>query len=41
VNDIELVQNSAIRFISNMKGHADSVSEARDELGQKIVYCVY
>jgi len=33
VHDIELVQNSAIRFISNMKGRADSVFEARDELG--------
>jgi len=33
VHDIELVQNSAIRFISDMKGRADSVSEARDELG--------
>jgi len=33
VHDIELVQNSAIWFISNMKGRADSVSEARDELG--------
>jgi len=33
VHDIELIQNSAVQFISDMKGHADSVSEARDELG--------
>jgi len=48
VHDIELVQNSAIWFISNMKGCADSVSEKRDELGfrsledrRKIIDCVY
>jgi len=33
VHDIDLVQNSAIGFISNMKRHTDSVSKARNELG--------
>jgi len=33
VHDIELFQNSAIRFISDMNGHVDNVAEARDELG--------
>jgi len=33
VHDIELVQNSAIRFISNLKGGTHHASEARNELG--------
>jgi len=33
VHDIELVQNSVIWFISNMKGCTGSVSEVRSELG--------
>ena len=32
IHDIELVQNSAIRFIRNLKGRTDSVSEARNQL---------
>ena len=32
IQDIELVQNSAVRFISNLKGRTDSVSEARNQL---------
>ena len=32
IQDIELVQNSAVRFISNLKGRTDSVSEAKDQL---------
>ena len=30
--DIELVQNSAVCFISNLKGRTDSVSEAKNQL---------
>jgi len=37
IHEIELVQNSTIRFISNMKGRADSVSEARNELGLRLL----
>jgi len=33
VHDIELVQNSAIWFISNIKGRTGSASEVRSELG--------
>ena len=32
IQDIELVQNSAVRFISSLKGRTDSVSEARNQL---------
>ena len=32
IHDIELVQNSSIRFISNQRGRTDSVSEARNPL---------
>ena len=32
IHDIELVQNSAIRFIRNLKGRTDSVSEAKNQL---------
>ena len=32
IQDIELVQNSAVRFISSLKGRTDSVSEARNLL---------
>ena len=32
IHDIELVQNSAIRFISNLKGRTDSVPEAKNQL---------
>ena len=32
IHDIELVQNSAVRFISNLKGRTDSVSEAINQL---------
>ena len=32
IHDIELVQNSAVRFISNLKGRTDSVSKAKDQL---------
>jgi len=46
VHDIELVQNSAIGFKSNTRGHTDSVSKARNELGlwkteEKIIDYVY
>ena len=36
VNDIEMVQNRAVRFISRLKGHG-SVGEARCELGLQIL----
>ena len=32
IHDIELVQNSAVRFISNLKERTDSVSEAKNQL---------
>ena len=32
IHDIELVQNSAVCFISNLKGCTDSVSEAKKQL---------
>ena len=32
IQDIELVQNSAVRFISNLKGRTDSVPEAKNQL---------
>ena len=32
IQDIELVQNSAVHFISSLKGRTDSVSEARNQL---------
>ena len=32
IQDIEPVQNIAVRFISNLKGRTDSVSEARNQL---------
>ena len=32
IQDIELVQNSAVCFISNLKGRTDSVSKARNQL---------
>ena len=31
-HDVELVQTIAVRFISNLKGHTDSVSEAKNQL---------
>lgn len=33
IRNIELVQNSAIRFIANLKGRTDSVTEAMKQLG--------
>jgi len=36
VHDIELVQKSAIRPVSNLKEHFDSVSEARNEFGTPV-----
>ena len=32
IHDIELVQNSAVCFISNLEGRTDSVSEAKNQL---------
>ena len=32
IHDIELVQNSAVNFISNLKGRTHSVSEAKNQL---------
>ena len=32
IHDIELVQNSSVHFISNLKGCTDSVSEAKNQL---------
>jgi len=33
VHDVELIQNSAILFISHLEGRTSSVSETRNELG--------
>ena len=32
IHDIELVQNSAVRLINNLKGRTDSVSKAKNQL---------
>ena len=32
IQNIEMIQNSAVRFISNLKGCTDSVSEAKNQL---------
>ena len=32
IHDIELIQNSAVHLISNLKGRTDRVSEARNQL---------
>ena len=31
IRDIEQIQNNAIGFINNLKGHTDTVSEARNQ----------
>ena len=33
INKVEMIQNRAIRIISNLKRRADSVSAAREQLG--------
>ena len=33
INKVEIILNRAIRFISNLKGRADSVSATREQLG--------
>jgi len=37
VRDIELIQNSIMLFISNLKGSIDSVFQARNELGLRLL----
>ena len=36
IHDIELVQNSAVRFISNLKRRTDSVSEAKNNCSSSL-----